>query len=77
MKIETKFDIGQEVYYIDDCDFEIGDYECEKQVSQSYVYQILVWENKILYYVEDGKYCDENELFTTKEEAEAKLKEME
>lgn len=76
MKIETKFDIGQEVYYIDDCDFELGDYECEKQVLQSYIYQLLVWKNKILYYVEDGKYCDESELFTTREEAEAKLKDM-
>ena len=55
MKIETKFDIGQEVFYIDDCDFKIGDYEYEKQVFQSYVYQLLVWKNKILYYVEDGK----------------------
>lgn len=73
---EIKFDIGQEVFYIDDCDFEIGDYECEKQVFQSYIYQILVWENEILYYVEDGKYCDGNELFITREEAETKLKEL-
>ena len=70
MKLETKFDIGQEVYRISDYLDDIISFE----IKQIRISNIRIPE----YYVNrDSKWgYYESELFATKEEAEAKLKEI-
>lgn len=72
MKIKTKFDIGQEVYYIDKNSMEI--YQC-------FIEGIQILRIGIMYYIYDDYYLAEKvyeeNLFATRKEAEAKLKELE
>lgn len=71
MKIETKFDIGQEVYYI----------SYGKIIYKIKIFSIEIYETKSLHIVKygnvNGELYDESSLSATREEAEAKLKEME
>ena len=71
MKIETKFDIGQEVYYIDSW-LEGG--EIFTEIRPMIVREIKIEKNKISYN-SDLYYYPEDKLFATREEAEQKLKE--
>jgi hypothetical protein len=66
MKIETKFDIGQKVYYID-----------FKNVVEMKISFLEVYKTDIFYYDTIGCCYNEEDLFATKEEAEQKLKEIE
>lgn len=66
MKIETKFDIGQEVYVIEN-----------RHIFKDIVEEIEITEDGILFYFEEGIYgLEENEIYATRQEAEQKLKEM-
>lgn len=75
MKIETKFDIGQEVYYIityyNDCD------DCFREIGIGEIENITLTEEKRKLYLIHGSLYYREELFNTRKEAEAKLKEME
>ena len=70
MKIETKFDIGQIVYRID---------ECFEEVRECTIRQIRIENPRYITYFSrtDARfgYC-ESELFATREEAEQKSKEI-
>jgi hypothetical protein len=56
--------VGQEVYVIEN-----------KNIFKDVLEEIEITEDGILFYVEEGIYgLEENEIFATKEEAEAKLK---
>ena len=70
MKIETKFDIGQEVYYIFN----------DKIIYKIKIFSIEIYETNSLHIVKygnvNGELYNEGSLFTTREEAEAKLKEV-
>lgn len=72
MKIETKFDIGQEVYYIVNY-FDLGNISGEVKIG--FIDNIVYQGNKIFYQVKNIYYA-ENYIFATREEAEKKLKEM-
>lgn len=71
MKIETKFDLNQEVYYISD----------SKQICSGIIYNIK-WDSVkgfdyFIPMLQLEKFrIPESELFTTQEEAEKKLKEI-
>ena len=70
MKIETKFDIGQKVYRID---------ECFEEVRECTIRQIRIESPRLIAYfsrIEARFGYYEDELFATREEAEKKLKEM-
>ena len=75
MKIEAEFDIGQEVYYIatyyNDCD----DYFREIGIGE--IENITLAEGKRKLYLIDGGLYYKEELFSTREEAEKRLEEME
>ena len=77
MKIETKFDIGQEVYYLDDIYIFNPSIHKEKAIMKGRVFEILITDYDILYNFNLEKYewISEDCCFRTKEEAEAKLKE--
>ena len=76
MKIETKFDIGQEVYVI------YFDWVSEK----IYVTNAIIEDINILPYTVNSQVCynyhtsigeyEENDIYITREEAEQKLKEI-
>lgn len=72
MKIETKFDIGQEVYVIYNCcifETKIGYIEVFK------IYNALIIRYRYFLKGSDELYASEEDaLFATREEAEAKLK---
>lgn len=72
MKIETKFEIGQEVYCVADCYNTLG--ARLEIVSIVRIYVIQISDKGIIYLTDDGQF-EENELFATREEAEAKLRE--
>lgn len=78
MKIETKFDIHQEVYYI--AEYINGNGDSFKEVTMGDITSIRLSEdiNKkaTIYYWIDGYTYTENQLFATREEAEKKLKEL-
>ena len=58
--------VGQEVYVIEN-----------KNIFKDVLEEIEITEDGILFYVEEGIYgLEENEIFTTKEEAQAKLEEL-
>ena len=58
--------VGQEVYVIEN-----------KNIFKDILEEIEITEDGILFYVEEGIYgLEENEIFATKEEAQAKLKEL-
>lgn len=71
MKIETKFDIGQEIYFIGFFDF----------IDKGKIEKIEIRVNKdekfIVYALRGfiNTFC-QSQIFATREEAEAKLKEM-
>ena len=70
MKIETKFDVGQNVYTI------INGVE---QVQIKKIKICVKKETVIIYIVEAGKWMlslGENQVFATKEEAEERLKKL-
>lgn len=73
MKIETKFDIGQEVWFIFD---RVLWGERLLSVEKSKIYGIDI-TNDIKYYFETLPYdYKEEHIFLTKEEAEIKLQEL-
>ena len=74
MKIKTKFDIEQEVYCITDAYNAIRD--SFSMVSMVKIYGVEIFKNRIFYLTDDGKF-EEQDLFSTKEEAEQKLEEIE
>lgn len=75
MKIETKFDIGQEVYVIR-----------ENKIFKEKILNIGIWSTSNTYDMQldwqyrteqcMAVYIDEKNIFATREEAEQKLKEM-
>ena len=77
MIIKTKFDIGQEVFYI---------HPIKKIVEQGFVSRIIAeyYDNQFVNFEKDIGYqlgtmipiFSEEQLFATKEEAEVKLKEL-
>ena len=70
MKIETKFDIGQKVWFVD---LWLG-------IEEVVISGVEIWKDKTYTYIIDayfGEFAEEGELFATKEEAEQKLKELE
>lgn len=73
MKIETKFDIGQEVYYIEEYYNESDDYI--KEIRIGIIDKISITEYRTLFWVDGDSYY-EFELFATREEAEARLEEL-
>lgn len=74
MKIETKFDIGQEVYVLKSK--KEGGYKITKVYVKSISINAEKKGVKILYFVDNGNGYWENGLFKTRQEAEQKLKEM-
>lgn len=76
MKIETKFEPEQYVFYIDK--FVNEDGKEYYSIIVDYIRRIFINSLKEIYYVlNDEQTFIESELFATREEAEAKLKEME
>ena len=69
--IRPKFEIGQECYLIDD------DFNYFKNTKEFNIVRSKIKKQENWYYVKDYGVCHEDELFSTKEEAEAKLKELE
>lgn len=68
MKIETKFDIGQQIFYIS---------SAYKNIQLGFISKILVTQYNVWYGLSHSNYAyRETELFITKEEAEQKLKEL-
>lgn len=76
MKIETKYDIGQEVWYIDELYFNTQ-YPAGK-FALAVILDSINYDNEgITYYCKEcGEYKEEN-LYPTKEACEAAIKEME
>lgn len=71
--IVPKFKIGQEVWYIDT---RINDFNEQRYVIESYIIQeITIFKDGIRYMDEDG-FIYEEDLFATKEEAQARLLEL-
>lgn len=77
MKFETKYKIGQEVYYIKKCMYyDTNPYDIRKDVitnikiTQSSV-QVIIYYSFNYY-----SYIQEQMVFATKEEAEQKLREI-
>ena len=69
MKIETKFDIGQQVYYI------IGLLNSDIRFGE--ILGIEYYGKEIIYEIEYNRNIQEEKfVFATREEAEAKLKEI-
>ena len=70
MKIETKFEPNQEVYYI----------SYDKIIHKIKIFSIEIYETNSLHIVKygnvNGELYDESSLFATREEAEQKLKEI-
>lgn len=69
--IVPKFKIGQECYLID------NDFNYFKNTKEFNIVRSKIKKQENWYYVKDYGVCHEDELFSTKEEAEAKLKELE
>lgn len=76
MKIETKFDIGQPVYYIFESIREKDNiYYIERDIHFGIIEDIDISPYTIWYKI-NGKEMFERHVFATKEEAEQKLKEL-
>lgn len=73
MKIETKFDIGQEVYYI--VKIINNKNKFMKKVVCNKIRMIVINQTEQVYWV-DGYPYKESELFATPKEAEARLKDL-
>ena len=73
MKIETKFDIGQEVYVIDYYDNFY--HKTIKEIVPCKNISIEINKGGISYITDEGLYSA-RKTFATQEEAEAKLKEL-
>ncbi len=72
--IVPKFKVGQEVWWIDTI---MNSFNEQRYRIESYLIDSIVITNKqFRYYGDDGLWLGDNELFATKEEAEAKLKEL-
>jgi hypothetical protein len=76
MKIETKYDIGQEVWVIEDLYYK-GNIHAGKFAIFGEVESILTHEQGISYYTDCGGEFAEPQLFPTKEACEQAIKEME
>ena len=71
--IVPKFKIGQEVWWIDT---RINSFNEQRYIIQSYIIQeITIFKDGIRYMDDDG-FIDEEDLFATKEQAQAKLEEL-
>ena len=69
MIIKTKFDVGQEVYYL------TGKFASNVQSGE--ILQIKFYGKEIIYEIEyNGNVQEEQYVFATKEEAELKLSEL-
>lgn len=76
MKIETKFDIGQGVYYLCESIVEKKNvYYIEKEIRFGVIEDINISPYTVWYKI-NTKERPEQQVFATKEEAEAELKEM-
>lgn len=73
MNIETKFDIGQDVYYIAEYYNECDEYV--RKIIYCEIDGIFITTTGVIYLTTDGNFY-ENEIFTTQEEAGEKLKEL-
>ena len=68
LKNSPKYTVYSKVFFIDDC---------EKTIKEDFVEQITInHRDGILYELINNFLFEESELFTTKEEAEAKLQEL-
>ena len=75
MKIETKFEPKQDVFYIDKFVNKNGKEYYD--IVEDYIRRIIINSLKGVYYIlSDEQAFTENELFVTREEAEQKLKEL-
>lgn len=74
MKIETKFDIGQEVYVLESK--KEGGYKTTKVYVKSININAEKKGVKILYFVGNGNGYWENGLFKTRQEAIARIKQI-
>ena len=75
MKIETKFEPEQYIFYIDK--FVNRNGKEYYSIVVDYIRRIFINSLKEFYYVlKDGQTFTESELFATREEAEKKIKEM-
>ena len=68
--IRPKFKVGQECYLIDD------KFNCFHNCKEYNIVRSKIKKHKNVYYVEDYGINHEEDLFATKEEAQAKLKEL-
>lgn len=76
MKIETKFEIGQGVYYLCESIVEKNNiYYIEKEIHFGFIEDISISPYTVWYKI-NTKERPEQHVFATKEEAEGKLKEM-
>lgn len=72
--IVPKFKVGKEVWWIDT---RINSFNEQRYRIESYLIDSIVISNEqFRYYGDDGLWLGDNELFATKEEAQAKLKEL-
>ena len=72
--IVPKFKMGQEVWWIDT---RVNSFNEQRYRIESYLIDsIVITKEQFRYYGDDGLWLGDNELFATKEEAQAKLKEL-
>lgn len=72
MEIKTKFDIGQEVYYIDE--FKNASGKVIYEINTDIISEIIIRKNNVGYGTANQMYeLNEVELFATYEEAEKEL----
>ena len=72
--IVPKFKIGQEVWWVDT---RVNSFNEQRYRIESYLIDsIVITKEQFRYYGDDGLWLGDNELFATKEEAQAKLKEL-
>lgn len=74
MKIETKFDIGQEVWFIKRCIYYVKN---PYEIRSGKIGAIQLYDEGRISYVVFIDFFEENELFATKAEAEQALKRLE
>lgn len=71
--IIPKFKIGQEVWWIDT---RLNSFNEQKYIIQSYIIQEIVIFKDGVRYMDDDGFIEEEDLFATEEEAQAKLEEL-
>ena len=72
--IVPKFKIGHEVWWVDT---RVNSFNEQRYRIESYLIDsIVITKEQFRYYGDDGSWLGDNELFATKEEAQAKLEEL-